>query len=426
MSASVVSARPLDDEFTAWYTNEPSVTDDPYPFFHRLRAEAPVYRRDRLVVLSRYDDCAKASIEPALWKTDGRSYDYGSLDPSALPPAQREKMRAIFEMEKLGINKLEGAQHARVRGLVQKAFTPRTIDSLQGRIERITEQLLDAVAASGRIDAIDDFAYQLPLIVICEMLRVPPEDRGRIRAWGLGMSPLFSGVVHDAAGVIDRAYDDRVALFAYMREVVRHQRGRPPDPSSVMSMLIFAADGGDELSEDELVGVTAQMVFAGHETTTNAIGNGIVALMTHRDQWDVLREEPTLVRGAVDEILRFEPPVHTDPRFASGDREIGGEPIRQGDRLRLIWAAANRDPARFADPDRFDVTRRDVKHLAFGVGRHYCLGSSLATLEIATALGSLVRRFPDMRMAEERPRWRGSFNLRGVTELPLDLGRDHG
>jgi cytochrome P450 len=426
MSAQEVGVRPIADEFTAWYTNDPTVAEDPYPFFHRLRAEAPVFRQGALLVLTRYADCAQAAIDTSLWKTDGKSYDYGALDTKRLPAAQREKMAAIFEMEKLGINKLEGPQHARVRALVQKAFTPRTIERLQRRIEEITTGLLDAVGPSGRMDAINDFAYQLPLTVICEMLDVPVKDRERIRTWGLGMSPLFSGRIDDPVRVVDRAYEDRVALFAFMRGIVRQERSATPDSSSVMSMLVNASNEGLTLSEDELVGVSAQMVFAGHETTTNAIGNGIVALMTHRDQWDLLRNDPSLVRNAVDEILRYEPPVHTDPRFASATAEIGGETIHQGDRLRLIWAAANRDPDRFAEPDRFDVTREDVKHLAFGVGRHYCLGASLARLEIGTAIGALVRRFPDMRMAEARPRWRRTFNLRGVTELPLVLGRDHG
>jgi cytochrome P450 len=416
----------LTDEFDAWYTNDPAVIADPYPFFHRLRKEAPIFRRNGLVVLSRHADCSEASINTDLWKTDGKRYDYGSLDPAALPPAQQQQLRELFEMERLGLNKTEGEQHARLRGLVKRAFTPRTVAGMQDRMQQVADELLDRVAPTGHMDAIADFAFQLPIIMICEMLEVPIEDRHQIREWGLGISGLFGGVRDDVLGVIDSAHRNKSALFAYLRKIIEGRRSaRGVGSSSVMSILL-EAESGDRLSDEELVANAALFVFAGHETTTNAIGNALIALMTHRSQWDILREDLDLAPNAADEALRYLPPVHTEPRYASREVELAGESIGQGERLRLLWAAANRDPERFEDPDRFDVTRSEIKHLAFGVGRHYCLGASLAKQEIATAISTLARRFPDMRMVEAEPRWRPSFNVHGVSELPLVLGADRG
>lgn len=426
MSARVATARSIEEEFAAWYSNvDPALVADPYPFFDRLRAESPVHRQAGLVVFSRYSECAAAAIDPRLEKTDGKRYDYGSLDRGSLPDSSRRQLDELFQMERLALNKTEGEEHSRLRGLVQTAFAPRMIERLEQRIVEVAESLIDEVAGTGRMDAIDDLAYQLPLIVISEMLEVPTEDRHLIREWGLGMSGLFGGVRDDVAQVIDDAHRNRKELFAYIHGIVERRRRSTRRADSVMSLLLEAGADG-RISDKQLIAVLAQFVFAGHETTTNAIGNAIVALMTHRDQWELLCADLALARGAADEALRYLSPVQTEPRYATVDVMIGEAQVRHGDRVRMIWAAANRDPERFVQPDRFDIRRRDNKHLAFGVGRHYCLGASLARAEIATALAALARRFPDMRMRDERPRWRPSFNVRGVTELPLELGRDRG
>ena len=419
------AGRSLHDEFAAWYSTDPELVADPYPFFHRLRRESPVHRQAGLVVLSRYADCAAAAIEPRLEKTDGKRYDYGALDREALPERSQQQLDELFHMERLALNKTEGEEHARLRGLVQKAFTPRMIEKLERRIVEICAELLDAAAGKERIDAIDDLAYQLPLVVISEMLEVPSEDRYRIREWGLGMGGLVGGVRDDVTRVVDDAHRNRKEMFAYMRGIVERRRASRGRAESVMSLLLDAGADG-RIADEQLIAVLVQFIFAGHETTTNAIGNAIVALMHHRDQWERLCADLTLARSAADEALRYGSPVQTEPRYVTTDVVLaGGIALEQGERVRILWAAANRDPERFPEPDRFDVARPDNKHLALGIGRHYCLGSALARAEIATAVGTLARRFPDMRMPE-LPRWRRSFNIRGVVSLPLVLGPDRG
>lgn len=423
MSAQALATRSLDDEFAAWYRSDPRFAKDPYAFYARLREEAPVYRVGDLVVFSRYADCNDAAIEATLWKTDGKSYDYGSLDTASLPEDARENLRKLFQIESLALNKMEGEQHRRVRGLVQRAFTPRTIDAMAGRMRQVANELVDEVAASGRMEAVHDFAFQLPLIMICSMLEVPIADRHKIREWGLGISGLFSGERNDIVRVIERAYRNRKALYDYLRGVIEERRTRGGDQDSVMSILL-SAEAGDRLTTEELVCNTVTFVFAGHETTTNGIANAIIALMTNRDQWEALLADPSLMRSVADESLRYLSPVQTEPRWASRDVEIGGESVRKGERVRMLWGSANRDGERFGEPDRYDLTRKDIKHLAFGAGRHYCLGASLARLEITTAIETLARRFPEMRMADPEPRWKASYNVRSVDALPLVLGPD--
>jgi cytochrome P450 len=416
----MTTALPLTEAFAAWFNNAPELIDDPYPFFHRLRREAPIYPQGDLIVMSRYAECYAAALQHALWKTDGKSYDYGSLDRNTLPAEQQGLLSELFQMERLALNKTEGEQHDRIRGLLQRAFTPKTIEGLAAPLQKITDDLLDEIGNKSEIDAIDEFAFQLPLIMICTLLEVPVADRRRLRDWSLGISGLFGGARDDLIRVINEAYVNRKALFAYLREIIDRRRITGGDPDSVMSILL-AAEGDDRLSSEELVANAALFVFAGHETTTNAIGNGIVAFMQNRDQWELLCKSPSLARNAADEALRYISPVQTEPRYAIRDAKVGDVSVPAGQRVRLLWAAANRDPEKFPEPDRFDITRNGVKHLAFGIGRHHCLGSALARLEISTAFTALAQRFPRMQMIESKPRWRPTFNIRCVTELPLRL-----
>jgi cytochrome P450 len=420
---SVATLQSLEDDFADWLQSHPRIVADPYPFFARLRREAPVHREGDLLVFSRYEDCQAIALNPDLWKTDGERYDYGGLDPASLAPEQKSKLSELFQMERLALNKTEGAQHDRIRMLVQRAFTPKSVEALSAPLQRIADDLLDEAPGDGILDGIDDFAYQLPIIMICTLLEVPIEDRRQIRDISLGISGLFSGVRDNIAEVVDRAHQSRLELFSYLRGVIERRKREGGDPDSVMSILL-AAENGDRLSAEELLANVALFVFAGHETTTNAIGNGLIAFMQNRDQWRRLIENPALAGSAADEALRFISPVQTEPRFASSNAEINGATIKRGERIRMIWASANRDEARFADPDRFDIAREDCRHLAFGLGRHFCLGATLARLEIATAFSTLARRFPDLEMVEATPRWRSSFNVRAVGELPLRLGRE--
>jgi cytochrome P450 len=331
----------------------------------------------------------------------------------------RQKMVEILEFRGGGLNWVNGETHDRLRMLAHKAFTPRTVRAMSGRVEEIADELLSQIEASGRMEVVSDLAFQLPLMVICDMLDVPREDRYAIRAWTNDIAAFQDGA---NPAVVDDTHASIFALRDHLKAIFRRRRGGPT--TDLMGALLAAeGEGGDRFSEDELVPVVAHFVFAGHETTTNLIGNALNALLLeHRDQWDLLREDPSLVAGAVEEMLRYDTPVQFTNRTAAVDCEIEGVPVRQWDTVTLVLGAANRDPQRFDDPDRVDVTRADRRHLGFGLGPHFCLGAALTRLEVSTVLDMLVRRYPDMTLASERVTYRPDHRLRGVESLRVVLG----
>jgi cytochrome P450 len=308
---------------------------------------------------------------------------------------------------------LDPPDHTRLRKLVTAAFTRRRIEQLAPRVQQITDELLDAMDGATEVDLIAAFAYPLPLTVICELLGVPTDEQTSFREWSSTIV-AFSMVAPEAWVAAS------TAMIRYVRELLAAKRAAPAD--DLLSALVSVRDGSDRLSEDELTSMVFLLLVAGHETTVNLIGNGVHALLTHPDQLAVLRAEPERMDATIEELLRFDGPLQvTTLRWTTEPVEIGGTVIPAGATVIPALMPANRDPSRIADPDRFDLTRTDSPHLAFGHGVHHCLGAPLARLEGRIALASLFARFPDLHLAvpPTEIRWRPGVLMHGLLTLPV-------
>jgi len=391
-----VHFNPMDPEFIA----------DPYPTYHRLRAEDPVHHSPLgFWVLTRYEDVVAALRDPRLVKE---------------PIAAFVAARFGAAMPAMGLSMLDRdpPDHTRLRGLVNKAFTPRVVEALRPHIQKIVDGLLARVEGAGTMDLIEEFAYPLPVTVICQMLGVPVEDRERFKQWGLDIARGLDAILLPPdSDVARRSVAARHALADYFRGLIAERRAAPR--GDMLSDLIAAEEAGDKLSEDELLATCILLLVAGHETTVNLIGNGTLALLRHPDQLRRLRENPGLIASAVEELLRYDGPVQRTARIPSADVTFDGLTIGKGEMVMPFIGAADRDPAQFPDPDRLDITRTDNRHIAFGWGIHFCLGAPLARVEGQIAIGTLVQRLPKLALATDRPEYRQSLTLRGLTTLPV-------
>jgi cytochrome P450 len=380
----------------------PDVLADPYPLYRRLREQDPVHRSPLgFWVVTRYADVELVLRDPRF----GRGGFEALLDSQQgrLPPSM------LFR---------DPPDHTRLRALVSRAFTPRVVEAMRPHIQAIVDRLLDRVAGARAMDVIADLAYPLPVTVICEMLGVPTEDHERIRQWSADVARSLDAIGPWAAPeVAERGRTSRRALAEYFRGLVAERR-RQPQPD-LLSSLIAAEERGDRLTEGELLSTCILLFVAGHETTVNLIGNGLLALLRHPDQLALLRGDPTVVPGAVEELLRYDSPVQRTARTTSEDVELGGRVIDKGSMVVAVVGAANRDPARFPEPDRLDVRRADTHHVSFGFGIHYCLGAPLARVEGQVAFATLLRRMPDLALDTDAPEWRESSVLRGLKALPV-------
>ncbi len=299
--------------------------------------------------------------------------------PSMLKPLERNMLD------------VDAPEHTRLRGLVHMAFTPRLVENMRDRIQRLTDELLDEVQLRGRMDLIRDYALPIPTTIIAEMLGVPVSDRHKFHRW----SNTIVSTVPSRWGIL-AAIPSLIAFLRYIRRLVRTRRAAPQD--DLVSALVEAHEAGDQLSEDELLAMISLLLIAGHETTVNLIGNGMLALMEHPDQMNRLRDDPALIKPAVEELLRYDGPVQTaTERYAREDVTIAGVTIPRGEMVFAVLASANRDERQFDHPDTLDLTREPNRHLAFGQGVHFCLGAPLARLEGQIAINSLLRRIPDLR-----------------------------
>jgi cytochrome P450 len=391
----------------------PEYRADPYPFYARLRREAPMYWSPVLrgFILTRHADVTallqdkRFSVERQHSTLFKRLKPFDNLDP--------EFAATILS----SLLMVDPPRHTRLRRLVNKVFTPRMVARLQPRIDALVDELLDAAAARGTMDVVDDLAYPLPVIVIAEMLGLPPADRDRIRRWSHVLAGLLDPLqASGGLAQLQRTYED---VVAYMGDVFADRRAAPRD--DLISALVAVEDGGDTLSESELVGLTVLILGAGHETTTNLIGNAVIALLRFPEQRRRLAADPSLLPTAVEEFLRWDSPVQITDRVATEDCDVAGTRVRKGTIVAAVLGAANRDPERYPDPDALDVGRADNPHLSFGHGVHFCLGAALARLETQAAIGALLRRFPDFHTAGGAPTYRRSMVLRGPEHLPLRL-----
>jgi cytochrome P450 len=394
----------------------PGYATDPYPVLADLRAAGPAHRVRRpdgleLWLITRHAEARAALNDPRLSR-DAERVDKVLADRSHGPNDLR------LDMSRNMLSS-DPPAHTRLRRLVAGVFTRRRVEQLRPRVHQIADDLLDAIAPRGRADLIDDYAAQLPVIVICELLGVPVEDRQRLRRWTLAAFQPRR-LTHEGT---PREEGIR-GLRDYLADLIAAKRAETGRPGGDMLSALIAARDADagRLSEPELHGTALLLLIAGHETTVNLIGNGALALLRHPRQLAALRRDPSLLPEAIEELLRFDGPLETATvRVATEDVTIGDTVIPAGALVNVVLAAADRDPAGFPDPDELRITRPDNPHLAFGHGIHHCLGAPLARLEGQVAIGSLLRRFPDLTLAAdpEELRWRRTVLVRGLHELPV-------
>jgi cytochrome P450 len=399
----------------------PQFKADPYPTYAWMRREMPVHRRDAaggksIWFITRYQDVAQCLRDHPHFVKDVRH---------SLRPAERAQLPPNPELVNLLSNhmlNLDPPDHLRLRTLVNKAFTGAVVLRMAERIQTLAHDLLDQVQARGQMDLIEEFAFPLPMIVIAELLGIPPRDRARFRRWSAAFVTPSVNLQRSTKKYLKtrRLMED---FTSYLRPIFAERRRRPRQ--DLISSLLAAEEAGDRLSEEELFSMIILLLVAGHETAVNLIGNGLLALLQHPGQLALLRRQPELMGSALEEIVRYDGPLErATMRFAAEEVRVADQTIRQGDAVSLVLAAANRDPAFFDEPDRFDITRQANRHLGFGLGIHYCLGAPLARLEGGIALTSLVTRLSALRLAQPSTTlvWGKVPILRGVEHLLVQWG----
>jgi len=395
------------DALLAELVATPEGRADPYPRYATLRARAPVHRSAfGFWALSRYDDCQQLLRHPGV----GKDFS-GALNSLGLTDEQRSEQDR-FRNDRSNMLTTDPPDHTRLRGLVTRAFTPRTVETLRASIVALVDDLLDGFD-TGEVDVMDALAYPLPVTVIGEMLGVPAEDRPALRPLVRSVTAILELVVTPEALAEASAAD--AELQEYFAGLVAERRARPQD--DLLSKLIDAEDKGDQLTEHELISTAILLFAAGFETTTHLIGNGMLALLRHPDELARLRADRSLVRPAVEELLRYDSPVQIAARTTYEDLSIGGHEIAKGSIVLALLGAANRDPARFRDPERFDVGRDEGPPMSFGGGIHFCLGAALARLEGQIVVDRLLDRFGTMELVEAPVVHRDSLTLRGLMDL---------
>lgn len=388
---------------------DPDVLADPYPLYRRLRMEDPVHWDPYLHawVVTSYAEAVEVLHRFSAERTPSAER-LAALGMEELGPIAQVLVRQMLF--------LDPPQHARVRRLASAAFTPRRVDGLRDHIEQIAESLIDAVIARGEMEVMEDLANPLPAIVTAEMLGVPIEDHRRLKDWSQDFAEMLGNFQHNP-GRAAKVADSLQEMTSYFRAAVRRQATEPTE--GLVNALTTAEVDGDRLTEDEVIANIIVTLVGGQETTTNLIGNGLLTLLRHPDVMHRLREDPALIPGAVEELLRYESPSQHTARLARDDVELGGRAIQRGQAVIAVMGAANRDPERFPDPDRVDIERADNRHLAFGWASHFCFGAPLARIEGQIAFAALLRRLPALRLASEEITWRPNLGLRGLTSLPV-------
>ena len=393
---------------------------DPYPTYARLRAEEPVCRvrlPDGQIawLVTRYDDAVSVLKDPR----------FGNDREKIMTPEQAARLpwtpSVVKRLSRMMLN-LDAPDHTRLRALVHKAFTPGLVANMLERIQALTDELLDSVKGRGRTDLIRDYALPLPSTIIAEIMGVPVQDRHKFHRWSNALVSA-SGSTWGMLMMLPPMW----AFLRYIRKLVKIRQADPRD--DLVSALVQARDAGDRLSEDELLAMIFLLLAAGHETTLNLIGNGVLALLEHPAELDRLRSSPELIKPAVEELMRYDSPVQmSSERYAREEVTIAGVTIARGETVHAMLGSANRDERQFECSDDLDITREPNRHLAFGQGVHYCVGAPLARLEGQIAINTLLRRFPDIRLAvpPQALRRRRGLGLRGLVSLPVALSRRRG
>jgi pimeloyl-[acyl-carrier protein] synthase len=387
---------------------------DPYPFYTELRARWPIVYSAALGgwLLTRYDDVLATLQDTRHFSSQGRML--AALE--RLPDGARQRLKPFEDHFSVGLISSDPPNHTRLRALVNKAFAPRMVERLRPRIQRLVDELLDAVQPRGAMDIVRDLAYPLPAIVIAELLGAPPAARADFKVWSDGIL-AFQGMGVVTAEVLEHSQRHLLAMRTFLKDLLAERRQRPQD--DLLSHLAAAEMEGDRLTEAELLTTSVTLLTAGHETTTNLIANGLHTLLRHPDQLDQLRADPVRLPVALEEVLRYESPLQRNPRRVAADLAYGGVQMRRGEYVLQMLGAANRDPAMFTDADRFVPARHPNRHLAFAFGIHFCVGAPLARLEAPIAIGTVLRRLPGLRLAAETSEWQCHGLLRGPVALPV-------
>jgi cytochrome P450 len=391
---------------------DPESRAHPYREYDILRSGDPVQTSDLgFWFITSYDECAALLRHPALSRQHGNSWEMRAQMNNCVD-------RRWYDHQSRWMLWMDPPEHPRLRKLVSKAFTPRYIERLKPLVEETIDSLIDSMLERGKADIIEDLAFALPITIICLMLGVPMEDRHTFREATVAMAQTLEPLPPD--DVQDRA-DEAADLYeSYFKDLIATRRKDPQD--DLLSRLIEAEVDGHHLTEPEIIATASLLLGAGFETTTNLIGNGTLALLSHPDQWQALKDDPGLARAAVEELLRYDPPVQiATPRVATRDFEAGGHTIQENQPVLCVVAAANRDPARYESPNELDLKRPDPAPLSFGGGAHFCLGASLARLEGSLAFEKMATRMGGMELAVEDPEWRPGLNLRGLVSLPVTV-----
>jgi len=391
---------------------------DPYPLYKKWRDEAPMHHSEAgFWTLTRYDDII-AVLRDDRFSVDPRT----ATAPIEFlgPPPEDQSM--FLDLSGRILLFTDPPDHTRIRGLVTKAFTRRTIEQIRPHVEEIVSDLLDKVggqstAGHREVDVIEDFAYPLPALVICELMGVPVSDRDRFKGMSGDIAPILDPFTEP--DVLQKAINTAGLFVMYFADLIEKRRADPQD--DLLSALVAAEEGGQHLNMEELIGLCVLLFIAGHETTQNLIGNGLHALLRNRRQLERLRDDQSLSRNAIEELLRYDSPVQLTARSPVTDVEVSGETIRKGEQVVALLGAGNRDPVVFEDPDTLDITRDKIPVISFGGGVHFCLGAPLARLEGQIAFRQLLSRFPNIDLAEDEPQYRDTLTLRGLKGLKVSL-----
>ena len=396
----------------------PDFLADPFPMYRRLREEDPVHWSPRMKswILTRYEDVKRVLLDREISSDRMRPFF------AALPGSEAARIGEVMRFLSTWMVFRDPPEHTRLRRLTSKVFNVQSMHAMRPKVEEISDWLLGRIGERDRIDFIADYAGPLPALVIMAMLGVPRERLAMVKALSDDMA-LFIGSARagpDKYEIVEKATREMALFF---RELISHKR-RKPD-SDVLSQLISLEDGGDRLTEDELVATCILLLFAGHETTTNHIANGLLALLRFPGELEALRADPSLAARAVEELLRYDGPAGVQTRVVTRTNDIRGRELKEGDRVFLMLSAANRDPEAYPDPDRLMLKRDGLPHLAFGFGMHICLGFPLARVEGQIALPAVLRRWRKIELAvpESRLEWLNSTVFRGMTAMPLLVGR---
>jgi cytochrome P450 len=390
----------------------PANVADPFPVYRWLRDHEPVHWSESFNawVVTRYDDVLEVFQRPERFSSDR----FRKVDPRYA--SQRPAVRAVAEVLADWLVFRDPPDHTRLRALLQRSFTPRHLEKNRERIQSTIDDLLLAVSGRGEMDFIRDFAFPLPALVIALLLGVPGEDIEPIKRWSDRLAAYLGGAT-DGRDNFGEASAGVTSLCDYFRDLLRAKQASPGD--DLMSLMLRAEHAGDRLSPEEVVSNCVLLLFAGHETTTNLLGNGLLHLLRHPAQRERLARDPALAESAVEELLRFDGPVPATTKVVLRDGDWRGAPLRRGQLILPFMSSANRDERHFPAPDRLDLRRQPNRHLAFGFGIHFCLGAPLARLEARLAFRALLRRFPSLTLADPAPRWKPMIFLRGLESLPV-------